>query len=56
MGHLADPEHRPGVLVQNVGSGLFMEVSGGSGAQGAAIDTWYWNGGHNQYFLGTTAS
>jgi hypothetical protein len=41
--------------IRNVGSGLYMEVSGGSGWQGAAIDTWYWNGGHNQYFLGTTA-
>ncbi|GAA0433763.1 hypothetical protein Acor_08000 [Acrocarpospora corrugata] len=41
--------------IRNVGSGLFMEVSGDSGAQGTAIDTWYWNGGLNQYFLGTTA-
>ncbi|MBO3748055.1 RICIN domain-containing protein [Streptosporangiaceae bacterium NEAU-GS5] len=29
---------------------LYMEVAGGSGSQGAAIDLWTWNGGRNQYF------
>ncbi|MEU7854373.1 RICIN domain-containing protein [Nonomuraea sp. NPDC049141] len=41
--------------IKNVASGLFMEVLGASGAQGAAIDTWYYHNGLNQAFLGTSA-
>ena len=37
--------------IQSVASGLYVDVAGGSRAQGAAIDTWYWNGGDNQYFV-----
>jgi hypothetical protein len=37
------------------GSHLYLDVSGGSPWQGALIDTWYWNGGSNQYFLATSA-
>lgn len=32
------------------GSRLYLEVSGNTAWPGAAIDTWYWNGGSNQYF------
>jgi hypothetical protein len=49
----------PGNLVsyaiRNYGSGLFMDVRGGSGAQGADIVTWYFNNGYNQFFSGTAA-
>jgi hypothetical protein len=38
--------------IRSVASGLYLDVAGNSGAQGAAIDTWYWNGGPNQYFNG----
>jgi hypothetical protein len=38
--------------ILSVYSGLAVDVSGGSASQGAAIDTWYWNGGWNQYFVG----
>jgi hypothetical protein len=38
--------------IRSVYSGLYMDVSGDSRTQGAAIDTWYWNGGSNQYFDG----
>jgi hypothetical protein len=38
--------------IKSVYSGLYMDVSGGSTSQGAAIDTWYWHGGSNQYFGG----
>ncbi|GII55666.1 hypothetical protein Pth03_40550 [Planotetraspora thailandica] len=38
--------------IRNVKSGLYMDVSGGSTSRGAAIDTWYWNGGEHQYFAG----
>ncbi len=40
-----------GYAIRSVYSGLYVDVAGGSGAQGAAIDTWYWNGGYNQYFI-----
>jgi Ricin-type beta-trefoil lectin domain-like len=30
--------------------GLYVDVSGDSAWPGAAVDTWYGNGGHNQYF------
>lgn len=36
--------------IQSVYSNLYMDVNGGSSSRGAAIDTWYWNGGQNQYF------
>jgi hypothetical protein len=39
--------------IPNVASGLYLDVAGGSGSRGAAIDTWYWNGGAGQYFSGT---
>jgi hypothetical protein len=32
-----------------------MAVAGASGANGAAIDTWYNNGGSNQFFLAHAA-
>jgi hypothetical protein len=37
--------------IQNVASGLYMDVYGDSPWAGASIDTWYWNGGYNQYFF-----
>jgi hypothetical protein len=53
-----DTNLNPGTLngyrIRSVASGLYMEVSGGSGSQGAAIDTWYGNGGDHQYFVGGT--
>jgi len=36
--------------IRSVYSGLYVDVSGGSITQGAAIDTWYWNNGSNQWF------
>jgi Ricin-type beta-trefoil lectin domain-like len=42
-----------GYSIQNKGSGLYLDVRGSSRSAGAAIDTWYWNGGDNQFFLGT---
>ena len=36
--------------IQSVGSGLYLDVYGDSPWPGAWIDTWYWNGGKNQYF------
>ncbi len=36
--------------IQNVSSGLYLDVSGNSPWPGAAIDTWPYNGGSNQYF------
>jgi hypothetical protein len=41
--------------IRNVGSGLYMDVEGGSVAQGGAVITWYGNGGSNQYFAGLGA-
>jgi Ricin-type beta-trefoil lectin domain-like len=38
---------------QSVASGLYLDVSQDSPWPGAAIDTWYWNGGANQYFYET---
>jgi ricin-type beta-trefoil lectin protein len=34
----------------NAASGLVMDVNGASATAGAAITTWYANGGRNQYF------
>jgi hypothetical protein len=36
--------------IQSVYSGLYLDVSGDSPWPGASIDTWYDNGGDNQYF------
>jgi Ricin-type beta-trefoil lectin domain-like len=38
--------------IQNVSSGLYLDVNGDSPWPGASIDTWYYNGGANQYFAG----
>ncbi|GIH15249.1 RICIN domain-containing protein [Rugosimonospora africana] len=48
------PNNLLGYSIKSVSSGLYLDVNGGSGSQGAAIDTWYWNGGYNQYFVATT--
>lgn len=40
-------------LIRNPASNLYLEVQGASGTQGAHIDVWYWNGGYNQYFVGS---
>jgi ricin-type beta-trefoil lectin protein len=45
-----------GYAIQNRGSGLYLDVRGVSRTAGADIDTWYWNGGDNQYFLGTNVA
>jgi len=37
--------------IQNVYSGLYLDVSGNSPWPGAAIDTWPYNGGANQFFV-----
>jgi hypothetical protein len=49
------PSNGLGVPIKNAASGLYMDVAGGSGAQGAPIITYYWTGGTNQYFTGVTA-
>jgi hypothetical protein len=36
--------------IQSYGSGLFLDVYGGSPWPGAYMDTWYANGGANQFF------
>ena len=36
-------------------SGLVLDVNGASPWAGASIDTWYFNGGSNQYFAATGA-
>jgi hypothetical protein len=40
-----------GYTIMNPASGLYMEIYGASGAQGAAVDAWYYNGGSNQFFV-----
>jgi hypothetical protein len=37
--------------IYNISSGLYLDVSGYSGNEGANIDTWYWNGQGNQSFV-----
>lgn len=37
--------------IRNVYSGLYVDVSGDSPWPGAAIDTWTYNGGDNQFFF-----
>jgi hypothetical protein len=49
------PGNLIGYLIRNYGSGLYMDVRGASGAQGADIITWYYNNGDNQYFAATPA-
>lgn len=34
--------------MENGGSGLFADVYGASGSEGAGLDQWYWNGAWNQ--------
>jgi hypothetical protein len=41
--------------IRSAASGLYLDVNGDSPWAGANIDTWYWNGGLNQYFAGTSA-
>ncbi len=41
--------------IRNTGSGLYMDVRGGSGWQGADIITWYFNNGDNQFYSATWA-
>lgn len=36
--------------IQNDWSYLFLDVNNASPWAGTTIDTWYWNGGENQYF------
>jgi hypothetical protein len=36
--------------IQSAYSGLVLDVYGNSPWPGAVVDTWYWNGGNNQYF------
>ncbi len=47
--HIADGNVYP---IRSASSGLYLDVYGGSSSEGAVIDTWYWNGGANQYFRG----
>ena len=49
------PGNLTGYSIQSKASGFYLEVNGASGSQGANIDTWYWNGGSHQFFLGTAA-
>jgi hypothetical protein len=37
--------------IANPTTGLVIDVSGGGGAPGTAVDTWYPNRGNNQYFV-----
>ena len=36
--------------IQSQSSGLYLDVNGDSPWEGTSIDTWYFNGGYNQYF------
>lgn len=36
--------------IQSQSSGLYLDVNGDSPWEGTVIDTWYFNGGYNQYF------
>jgi hypothetical protein len=46
------PPNSPGTryAIQSALSGLYLDVNSASTDAGAVIDTWYWNGGDNQYF------
>lgn len=37
--------------IYNIATGLYLDVSGYSGNEGANIDLWYWNGQGNQSFV-----
>ncbi|MBR7839330.1 RICIN domain-containing protein [Actinospica durhamensis] len=37
--------------IYNISNGLYLDVSGYSGNEGANIDLWYWNGQGNQSFV-----
>jgi hypothetical protein len=39
-----------GWAIENVSSGLYLDVAGDNPFPGASIDTWPWNGQPNQYF------
>jgi hypothetical protein len=39
-----------GAEFYDIGSGLYLDVSGNSYGAGAAVDEWYWNGNGNQLF------
>ncbi|MFB9238731.1 RICIN domain-containing protein [Plantactinospora siamensis] len=49
------PNNGVGYSVGSKASRLYLEVYGAAGWQGAAIDTWYWNGGSNQYWSAFSA-
>lgn len=49
------PGNLVGYTIKNPASGLFLDVEGASGAQGAHLDVWYRNGGSNQFFLAHAA-
>jgi hypothetical protein len=49
------PGNLTSYTIQNAGSGLYMDVRGGAGWQGADIITWYFNNGYNQYYSATWA-
>jgi Ricin-type beta-trefoil lectin domain-like len=36
--------------IESAYSGLYLDVNGDSPWPDTSIDTWYWNGGYNQYF------
>jgi len=36
--------------IRSQSSGLYLDVNGDSPWEGTSIDTWYFNGGYNQYF------
>ena len=38
--------------IESQSSGLYLDVNGDSPWEGTSIDTWYFNGGANQYFGG----
>lgn len=44
-----------GYSIRNVYNSLYLDVAGDSRSAGGGLDTWYANGGYNQYFLGTSA-
>lgn len=46
------PGNGQAYTIENVSSGLYLDVNGDSPWAGTAIDTWYYNGGANQQFGG----
>jgi hypothetical protein len=45
------PGNLVGYAIRNPASALYLEIQGASASQGAHLDVWYPNGGHNQYFV-----